>query len=415
MTTTFSRREFLKSSASTAALPLATSPPVAFFLTSSAAHAADPITIAIAAASVISAFMKSGGTGGLDPASQEYLERIIENQEMISGQITEINLQIEDLAAAVNILAPQTVSLDRRVSAKGVFHRAAGLEISFLQSSLKRQKPEFSIIDQHAFSGILADLERSAADHVALVEEVGQSVDTIVAIDALRLAIGALINAARIAGLTTPDAKRGLERALALTLRGANVINREAGATSDNTFRGARAKVRTEILNAANALVKAGSEDSYAIKAAADSYLSAVPTEISGTSKSTTTVTVWDTCGGKILEPSGQQLPAEKAIYRPGRDPAPKILPICKGGYRTYKLDQQDPAKVFKSTLPTPDEDLSYFTLTVDPFVQGSKFVQQIEAFNEAKVRDSIYHGADLILARTLKAADPMITEIGSL
>lgn len=415
MTATFSRREFLKSSASTALLPLATSPPVAFFLTSSVAHAADPITIATAAASVISAFMKSGDTGGLDPASQEYLERIIGNQEMISRQITEINLQIEDLAAAVDILAPQTVSLDRRVSAKGVFHRAAGLEISFLQSSLKRQKPEFSIIDQHAFSGILADLERSASDHVALVEEVGQSVDTIVAIDALRLAIGALINAARIAGLTTPDAKRGLERALSLTLRGADVINREAGGTSDNTFRGARAKVRTEILNAANALVKAGSEDNYAITVNATTYLNPAPTEAKGTFTWHYTDTVWESCGGKYAQPSGERIPATTAVFRPRIDPAPRITPICRGGYRKFVSRRQVPATVFKSTLPTPDEDLSYFTLTVDPFVQGSQFVQQIEAFNKAKVRDSIYHGADLILARTLKAADPMIAEIGDL
>lgn len=413
------RRELLKNSA---AVPISLSLPVAagsgYIATSSPANAVEPVTVVIAAAAVvgaISSLLSSGDSGGLDPASQAYFERILANQEIISNQINAINAQLETLAQQIAVLPPRTVTLDRRVRAKGVYHSAAALEIAFLRSTLAGN-PQFGDTDRRSFEDIIESIRISASDHVALVQEVGQSIDVVVAVDALRIAVEAAVNSARLAGFTGPGDKRALEIVLGHVDTAARNIDSGTFSPTYGGFRQSGAEIRSDLLKASAAIADFSQDSFYQMNLDALFYRRVTPTESNQVGFTYHEDQVWESCGGRYYEPSANSdRGGMTAEFDPNRHSFSVFTAECRAGYRTVTRRRAGRAVVSKAYLDTPDDDLSHFVITVNPEHPSSSYVALVSNFNEVKRRAQLHHATDLLLKRTLARTQEIASEIGEL
>ncbi len=387
-------------------------------LAPSRVEAVEPVTIVMAAAAVvgaISSLLSSSGSGGLDPASQAYFERLLANQELISRQINEVNSQLETLATQIAILPPQTITLDRRVRAKGVYHSAVSMEIAFLRAYLTGD-PQFGDTDRRVFERVVDSIRVSAGDHIALAQEVGQSIDVVIAVDALRLALGACINSARLAGFAEEGDKRSLEIVRSLVDTAGTTIDSGAYTPTLGSFRSAGAAIRTDLQKTSAAAARFDEDQFYKMNSDVKFFRRVTPTEFTGIAYSYRDVTVWESCGGKFMEPSGQDgVPETNLVFRPGIDAAEFTTAECKGHFSEGTRKSAGPSVVNKAYLETPDDNLSYFVVAVEPIHPASRFVMLIDEFNKVKRREQLHHAADLVLARTLSSVSEMANEIEGL
>jgi hypothetical protein len=418
MANELTRRELLKKSV---AVPISLSLPVAagtgYIATSTPAQAVEPVTVVIAAAAVvgaISSLLSSGDSGGLDPASQAYFERIIANQEIISNQINAINAQLETISQQIAVLPPTTVTLDRRVRAKGVYHSAAALEITFLRATLAGN-PQFGETDRRSFEDIIESIRISASDHVALVQEVGQSIDVVVAVDALRIAVEAAVNSARLAGFTKPGDKRALEIVLGHVDTAARNIDSGSFSPTYGGFRQSGAEIRTDLLKASAAIADFSEDSFYQMNLDALFYRRVTPTESNQVGFTYHEDQAWESCGGRYYEPSGSTQEGLTAEYDPNRHKFGVYTAECRGGFKTITRRRAGRAVVSKAYLDTPDGDLSHFVIAVNPEHPSSSYVALVSDFNEVKRRAQLHHATDLLLRRTLTRTQKIALEIEEL
>lgn len=163
------------------------------------------ITAIAAVVTAVSSLANAGDTGGTDPATQEYMERIIANQEEIAGALSDVSIQVQLLHDLTNAIPATTVELDERVEAGAILRTALFTYSGFLGAG-----GNFGPTDRAAFDTLNERVQASASRHLSIAERVGQSYDLIASLDVLRICLNTIASIAGRAGYVGEDDKRRL-------------------------------------------------------------------------------------------------------------------------------------------------------------------------------------------------------------
>ncbi|MEM7683222.1 MAG: hypothetical protein AAF293_00255 [Pseudomonadota bacterium] len=188
------------------------------------AHAVEPVTVIAAvgvAVSAISSIVDSSRSGGIDPATQAYMEQILSNQEQIISSLKDLSTQMEIVAELVAFTPAATVSLDEDIEASAV------LSDFLLSYQGARDADEVGPEDLAAFRAARERMRRTASRHRSIADEIGHSYDLVASADTLVTAISTLVAIAKVSGYTSEDHKNQLKVVAGNVRQTLDALNRE--------------------------------------------------------------------------------------------------------------------------------------------------------------------------------------------
>ena len=402
-----SRRTLL---ASLSILPAIAAIPLPLVLTTVPVGAVEPATM-IAAANIavtaLSGLLESPIPAMIDPVSRRYFEQLLDNQARISKQLADISAQIAHLGELITRIPPEVIRLDEAVTAKAVYHRVMDMKIRFLEA-LHEGGSGFDDIDRTNFTSELIAMGVSASEHLEIIRNVGQTVETIVAIQALNIALDAMVGAARIANFTKDGDKRLLQSNLTHITNSARDIMSGEFSPQLGSFVDERKNIRKEIDRAVNDLVGFREDHYYHIESEKTFYdnLSSIVLPNMYAKRYSPVEEDYYECWDDRFETSFNS-------YRDATDGLKAI--DCRPTTGTFQKLFRDSLQLEKIKLRTPDNNSGHFILRIKPENSNSEYVKAMNSFNKAKVREQVYHSAEYVLQSILDDHERISTNIKGL
>ena len=333
-----------------------------------------------------------------------YLQQILRSQERLSQQLAEISKQLATLSTILGGLPRRVVSLDREISGHAVFESAMHMRLSFL-NTLYTEADQFDAADRTRYLHLLDRLERAASNHLALIQIAGYSFELIVSLRTLQVALDALIDAARITGITTHGVKRYLLSSLSHITRAVREIQEGGDTATYLSFQTDKKHTQTSIVHAATKLTGFKEDRHYRITSKKEFYLHSSPPSLPKGAAVYFEYTSYYSC---IDVESGRE-------RQFSHDPSGDGRFIFGCTYYSEGNRAQYDATLEKIALTTLDNDVEHFWLRLTPLRQSPFVEEYIDEFNKAKAQYLLYSTATTFLQETVKRSESLTAAVQGL